>query len=962
MESVGKLIIGLHRNLEEIRQTLDHGAPTHEGLLLQSTLDRAEAALRKQARDLIASASAAREEGAWRVREPAAWRQLSEGAQPRGIKSATVPPAQSPELVVPTLKTRSQSLNVDVYRPRHRKIAKIVPRKMLPRVNRLDPLAELPPLNEDDLKDGILSLAQRGFIPATADVAPAMECVQPVLFQCPSPMYEQGLKHRRDLRLHDEVISERRRPVRETRLPLSLNGGQTNMQKSRVLPPLPAHTMDPKTSVPSGTSLEDNFGTFCTELLDTCLESPVPRELPAPAPVHALSKAAAVTRIASAWRGFTRRRGFSQLVLLHQTARRIQLAWAAFVLRGRAKRERLRRQEEHRKVHAQMMFELGQDWFQVKQLRRVEVHLCSLSALARRHTRSQALQSAQICRIFRLMDEKRDIIFVAHKHLHDDILDYFAQIMQFRGVRNPPGRLQLVVPELTVGPSGAPLSLSTALLCSPKAMKRIKLLTRNRPAYIVPEAVTQLDLAVSHALKIPLMGPGPRNLELLSSKAHVRSLAVLADVPTGPEGSATSESSFFDLLVRLVSRHSQVRVWVFKIDVERDSRGHAYFDVDNLGASVQATGGSTPGSDSQLRSILERVVPKRAVLCNRHAYPDFSAWMTEASLRGVTVQAVPEGIVAQTSVHLQIDPDGATSVLGTSEAIMCQPFIPALSCLPPRGEHWKVLHEVGLRMGRVLAAKGLVGFASVDVVFFENPDFDASARVPTPGVIGPTDVENSMFAELRSPSPVMSDSASDWMPSLPESRQADYDLAVQLSRHSDPEFSILEGSPTYSAAPLSDLACWLVDVDARLTDAAAALIPLQFISQVSVDATGALLSNGESRCALVAHPAHLPGLDRQSHQQLFQLAKSKGISFDLFNNTGCVFNFLDVFQSLFALLVVDRTHEKCMRRLSAAVTALDGVRGQCKGRSPADREPCEHGRSVTDTQTALRALRRDVRT
>ena len=38
----------------------------------------------------------------------------------------------------------------------------------------------------------------------------------------------------------------------------------------------------------------------------------------------------------------------------------------------------------------------------------------------------------------------------------------------------------------------------------------------------------------------------------------------------------------------------------------------------------------------------------------------------------------------------------------------------------------EVLKETGVRAGRALSAKGLVGFASVDVVFFDNPAFDVT--------------------------------------------------------------------------------------------------------------------------------------------------------------------------------------------------------------------------------------------
>jgi len=137
------------------------------------------------------------------------------------------------------------------------------------------------------------------------------------------------------------------------------------------------------------------------------------------------------------------------------------------------------------------------------------------------------------------------------------------------------------------------------------------------------------------------------------------------------------------------------------------------------------------GADArEVRELLRCRVHRRATLCNRGAYPDFAARMAEASRVGAVIQAV-----------------------------MSQPFMRAVSWVPHTRGNWEVLHETGIRVGRTLAAKGLVRFASVDVVFFDNPDFDPSAmqeRAPTPQVTGgtdtPVDPQQLMFRDLRSPS------------------------------------------------------------------------------------------------------------------------------------------------------------------------------------------------------------------
>lgn len=607
------------------------------------------------------------------------------------------------------------------------------------------------------------------------------------------------------------------------------------------------------------------------------------------------------------------------------------------------------------------------------------------------------------------------------------------------------------------------LSLTQGLLCSPKALKRIRKLLAGRQACIIPEAVTHSELKLCSALRIPMLGPGPRNMALLSSKSNAKKLAQLAELPTGPWAvDIFDEDEFFTSFAGLVVKHPHVRTWLFKIDDERDARGHAYIDLgkmrevaEALRTSVQAVGyhgrvagdrgaaGGSGAGDSatalvplspprdddepavvgadagEVRFLLQRHVPKRAVLCNRRVYPDFAAWMVEACRVGAVIQAVPDGIQAQTSVHLQVDPDGAVSVLGTSEAVMSQPFVRAASWFPHTRGSWEVLQETGIRMGRVLAAKGLVGFASVDVVFFDNPTFDPARlaqddREPTPAIIGgetPVDPQHLMFDGLRSPSPAMSttsgeghqDSAAQLRqpPSLPESRQADYELALQLQELQpkrmarDPVSLMIGSPPDIGASNASRYACWVVDVDARLTDEAAALFPLQFIAQVKLDpATGMLrtvagtqpeetteqLSEVERqerslRWGIVSHVASAPGLDKMSYQSLFQVAKMRGVSFDLFHNTGCVFTFLDVFHTLFSLLAVERSAEHSTKRLTTAISALAegpnprgaiGARTNAKVAAPRDaalpfgqESEASDSLTITDLQMALRtALKR----
>jgi len=1079
VDAAGQVIVDLYQNLEEIRASL--GAGGAENALVRGAIERAEEQLRVKARELV---DAARSQGGAPPEAAAAtW--------PRGGRGEPAPPPGLPNNPGPPAKPRPfMPTGIQCEVPRLRQRARTAPRgkraqsknsgpqRLLPKNNRLDPLYDPPALSEGDMNTGLLNLMNRGFIPPAADVTPALERGVPVVLQRPAPLYHQSHKFaRRDIATGGDVTNSVWLDLRPPEPPYGSRSildspGKAHSASPRQLAPLRKQPSHPSTLLALPAPQYDfggaNFGggsaTFYTELLDGSVDtqgdtfsltqgSPLERSPSQPPPGKSkdFQRALSATRIAAHWRGVKSRRRVDHLRVQHEAARRMQEAWHSCTTRAATKFKIQQSREADRKRHAELMYALGQDWFHMRQQRRVEIHICSASIAPHRRQNMinfKALQAAQLGRAFRLLDKRIDIIFVAPKALHEDIVDYYSKIMQYRGVKNPAGRFQVVAPEVKGLPDN--LSLTQALLCFPRALRRLKKLIGGRTALVVPDVVSHAELKLCATLDLPLLGAGPRNIALLASKSNAKRLVTLAELPAGPWAvDIYDEDEFYTSLADMVVRHPEVRYWVFKIDDERSSRGHAYVDLAQLrsvaellrsaqanaartaaaaAASAAATGesaGNLHGSAApaepsysasdveQVQQALRKHLPRKVVICNRRAYPDFTAWLAEASRVGMVVQAVPEGLLSQTSVHLQIDPDGSTCILGTSEAVCSQPFVRAASWYPHTRGSWEALREVGMRMGRVLAGKGMVGFASVDVVFFENPEFDAARcaeadREPTPHVIGsdtPVEPGQLMFDGLRSPSPQMSvaeEVESGATISLPESRQADYELALRLrdstQREARDPVSLMLGNRMY-ASPLSRWSCWVVDVDAFLTDEAVALFPLQFVAQVRFDqATGdmRLTPDAQSaqadasagpgappleaedldlkmrRWALVSHAAYTPGMEKMSYQSLFQAAKMRGVSFDLFNNVGCVFTFLDVFSSLFSLLSIERTAEACAKRLASAISAITeglGPKGQLGAHSkmsaprdaplPVSMEgDAQDSLCVSDVQMALRSLLR----
>uniref|UniRef100_A0A0G4HF65 IQCH-like ATP-grasp domain-containing protein n=1 Tax=Chromera velia CCMP2878 TaxID=1169474 RepID=A0A0G4HF65_9ALVE len=226
--------------------------------------------------------------------------------------------------------------------------------------------------------------------------------------------------------------------------------------------------------------------------------------------------------------------------------------------------------------------------------RRVEVHICSHcpSEETRKRTPEWHLrQHTQAARMFRAAMARTDVVFVAPRELASELKEYFQKVMVYRGVPQPEGRLQFVVPELVdrcpLGGLDLSTSLMTLLLCSPRALKRIRKLTQGRFSFVVPATPSPRDVEVCALTGLPLFGCDPAKAATFTGKSGIRKLVQAARLPSPVFiPFITDKEEFFVSLATLVLGHPAVSVWVFKIEDEREARGTAFLNV----GWVQAAG------------------------------------------------------------------------------------------------------------------------------------------------------------------------------------------------------------------------------------------------------------------------------------------------------------------------------------------------------------------------------------
>ena len=200
------------------------------------------------------------------------------------------------------------------------------------------------------------------------------------------------------------------------------------------------------------------------------------------------------------------------------------------------------------------------------------------------------LDVRQNCQLPRLCDVKEpgvDVLYVAPFPLNDDVTHYFGKVLEIGGVPEPAKRYKIVVPENHARlPSS--LSLTSMLLYSPKALKKILTFCKGKPAYIVPSVIGPEERKLALALNLPLLAPEPGVAALYTTKSGSKRIFASASVNTPPGmHDLYDEQSLLTGLAQLICTHLDVPRWVFKLDDEFGGRGIAHIELTGHGARAR---------------------------------------------------------------------------------------------------------------------------------------------------------------------------------------------------------------------------------------------------------------------------------------------------------------------------------------------------------------------------------------
>ena len=306
--------------------------------------------------------------------------------------------------------------------------------------------------------------------------------------------------------------------------------------------------------------------------------------------------------------------------------------------------------------------------------------------------------------LIRLRNPRAHVVYVTSQPVHPLILDYYLHLLAGVPASHARARLTMLCTY-----DASPRPLTQKILERPRLIERIRLAIPDPArAYLTVFNSTPLERKLSVLLGVPLNGLDP-TLNYLGTKSGSRKVFREAGVEL-PEGfeDLTGEADVEDALVELAHRRPGLRKAVVKLNESFSGEGNAIFrypdDADDRPAIRKA-----------LRD-LEFAVPWET---HHNYFQKFSR------MGGIVEEFIDAAIKVSPSAQLRTSPFGEVLPTSTHDQILGGPSGQVYQgCSFPAHEDYRVaIQERSIRIGEVLARKGVVSRFGVDFLAFrEQPD------------------------------------------------------------------------------------------------------------------------------------------------------------------------------------------------------------------------------------------------
>ena len=299
--------------------------------------------------------------------------------------------------------------------------------------------------------------------------------------------------------------------------------------------------------------------------------------------------------------------------------------------------------------------------------------------------------------LIRLRNPRAHVVYVTSQPIHPMILEYYLQFLASIPASQARARLTLLCAY-----DSSPRPLTEKILERPRLLRRIRAgipdLSR---AYLSVFNSTPLERKLAVFLGIPLNGVDPQLLRL-GTKSGSRQVFREADVacPAGAEG-IRDETDVREALCELERTRQGIRRAVLKLDDSFSGEGNAVY---------------TYPKESRSRSAIDEGIRDLAFAVPTETHATYFEKL--GHMGGIVEEFVEGSGLVSPSVQLRINPRGQVILVATHDQILGGPMGQTyLGCRFPAADGYRsAIQEAGMRVGTVLARKGVVSRFGVDFV------------------------------------------------------------------------------------------------------------------------------------------------------------------------------------------------------------------------------------------------------
>jgi hypothetical protein len=316
--------------------------------------------------------------------------------------------------------------------------------------------------------------------------------------------------------------------------------------------------------------------------------------------------------------------------------------------------------------------------------------------------------------LIRLQNPRTRLIYITSQPLHPSIIDYYLQLLPGIPFSHARDRLLLLS---TYDSSSRPLTQK--ILERPRLMKRIRGAVRPEQSFMICYNTSPWERELSVKLGVPLYAADP-DLAIWGTKSGSRQIFAQSGVPY-PDGSDRSIWNVEDLALaaaELWERQSDLKRMVVKLNEGISGEANALLDL----RPIQIAPGA---SHSERVAAIKEGFGSMRFQAQSENWDNFSTRIPEL---GAIVEAFVEGESKRSpSVQGRITPNGKVEILSTHDQILGGPDGQIyLGCSFPADEAYRLrLQELGLKVGRTLAEKGVLERFGVDFVAVHQPEISA---------------------------------------------------------------------------------------------------------------------------------------------------------------------------------------------------------------------------------------------